>query len=335
MKREHYNIVTLDGGGFLGIISILLIEDLIASIDGFLDRVDLFGGTSTGAIISIGLASRLMNAADLINFYETKGPQVFQDYKPDLPLGLCSHFPELCYPKYTNVGQIEALKPYYGEATFDDLKNNALVTSFVLSNEKDVRWHPVAFHNLPGTPFSGVKLLDAIMSSSSPPVMFPPYPIRIPEKCWCVDGAVFANNPTSFTLAHVHRLRILEARNMDNGHLRLLSIGTGAKHNTIPFAGFGSPFEWGIYRWLNPFASSPEPRFPLPMAFWDGQSAVDDFQAEMFLGEHRYRRANPVLHEAFALDDYKAVPRLEELTREYIASSHWTSIKQWVEREFS
>src|SRR5438045_824686 len=118
MDTKHYNIITLDGGGFLGIISTLLLENLVNSIDGFLERVNLFGGTSTGAIISIGLASRLMLIPDLINFYETKGPQVFELYRPGVSLGPCLLHPELCYPKYTNAGQISVLQPYYGDATF-------------------------------------------------------------------------------------------------------------------------------------------------------------------------------------------------------------------------
>src|SRR5204863_3028878 len=129
--------------------------------------------------------------------------------------------------------------------------------------------HPLAIHSLDGTEFSRVKLLDAVMSSSSPPVMFPPYPLRTPEKSWCVDGAVFANNPTTFTLAHLHRLKVFEALNRNRSDVRLLSIGTGLKNNKISFARFGDPFQWGIYRWLNPLGVAPEPKFPLPMALWD------------------------------------------------------------------
>jgi hypothetical protein len=334
MTTKNYNIITVDGGGFHGIIPAMILDDLITSYPGFLDSVDLFGGTSTGAIISLGLASRLMMTPALISFYETKGPQVFQAYKPPGSLGMCHLHPELCYPQYTNTGQISALEPYFGTATFQDLKTSALVTTFAISNEEDRPWEPLAIHNLVVPDFLGIKLLDAVMCSSSPPVYFPPYLLPTIPKRWCVDGAVFANNPTTFTLAHVQKTKTLNLKGSQAKSVRLLAIGTGITSNTVPFAEFGHPFEWGIYRWLNPSPPKPQPEFPLPTVFWDGQSDCDDYQAGLFLGTAHYKRANVVLPKSVAIDDYAAVPEMERWTREYLRSPAWKSIKDWVKEEF-
>jgi len=344
---KNYTIITCDGGGFLGVITASLLDDLESSFPGILENVGLFGGTSTGAIITLGLGSRRMTTKDLLHFYETAGPQVFQRCQPSSGPGarpnlseglhrmlLCRMVPELCYPVYTNEGQIEVLEPYFGDATFADLKTNVLVTTFAVSNSADFQWEPLALHSLPGTHFSNVSLLDAVMCSSSPPALFPPYFLPTEPERWCVDGGVFANNPSTFTIAHLINARVLEAEGKTHDNLRLLSIGTGARRHTVPFNTFGDPFNWGIYRWMNPYPPAPEAPFPLLAAVWDGQSEVDSFQSRMILGEDRYRRANPVLPESVRLDDWQAVPKLEEWTQEYIVGEEWQAVKQWVKENF-
>ena len=54
-----YRILSLDGGGIRGIITIILMERLLERQPDWLERVDLFAGTSTDGILSLGLASGL------------------------------------------------------------------------------------------------------------------------------------------------------------------------------------------------------------------------------------------------------------------------------------
>ena len=54
-----YRILSLDGGGIRGIITIILMERLLERQPDWLELVDLFAGTSTGGILSLGLASGL------------------------------------------------------------------------------------------------------------------------------------------------------------------------------------------------------------------------------------------------------------------------------------
>lgn len=350
---QNYTIITLDGGGFHGVITAMILNDLESSFPGILENVSLFGGNSIGALNAIGLASRLMTTEDLIRFYETQGELIFQRYQPSQRGGgraageprlglseglhravLCHMLPELCYPQYTNEGWLQALEPHFGDVTIGDLKTSALVTTFVLSSADDARWGPLALHNLSGTPFLDVKLRDAIMCSASPPAMFPPYYLPTVPARWCADGALFANNPTMFTLAYALRANLSEAGGKTSTDLRVLSVGTGVNPYTIPFDNFGDPFNWGVYRWLNPYSAPPQPALPVLAAFWDGQSEVDAFQADLILGSDRYRRANVMLPEFIAIDDFQAVPQLEEWAQDYIASEEWQAIKQWVKQEF-
>jgi patatin-like phospholipase/acyl hydrolase len=48
-----YKIVTLDGGGIRGLLSLLLMKRLEAEMPDWLKEVDFFAGTSVGGIIAI------------------------------------------------------------------------------------------------------------------------------------------------------------------------------------------------------------------------------------------------------------------------------------------
>ena len=54
--KKPFVILSLDGGGCRGYMSIRLLERVCEEAPGFLDRVDLFAGTSTGSILAAFLA---------------------------------------------------------------------------------------------------------------------------------------------------------------------------------------------------------------------------------------------------------------------------------------
>ena len=77
-------MLSLDGGGVRGAISIAFLErlgKLIEEVEGrptlLSDWFDFIGGTSTGAIIAGALALGF-RAADVRTFYHTLGPKVFR-----------------------------------------------------------------------------------------------------------------------------------------------------------------------------------------------------------------------------------------------------------------
>ncbi len=56
-----YRILSLDGGGIRGIITAIILQRLNAEtgLAGWLDLADLIAGTSTGGLLSLGLAKGL------------------------------------------------------------------------------------------------------------------------------------------------------------------------------------------------------------------------------------------------------------------------------------
>ena len=72
-----FRILSLDGGGVRGAYSAGVLAEIQKSIEGkVIDYFDLITGTSTGGILAIGLGLGL-SPTDLVNFYQTKGTEIF------------------------------------------------------------------------------------------------------------------------------------------------------------------------------------------------------------------------------------------------------------------
>ena len=83
LAEKHYKILTLDGGGVRGYLSILILEKLEKALQHYLndaktigERFDLLVGTSTGGIIAAGLAIG-KSASEIKKMYENLLDKIF------------------------------------------------------------------------------------------------------------------------------------------------------------------------------------------------------------------------------------------------------------------
>lgn len=82
MSDSKFLILTCDGGGIRGLITAMLIDKLNEELN-FLDKIDLFAGTSTGGLIALGLASGLP-ISQLVDIYSISNcPNIFKPYNPE------------------------------------------------------------------------------------------------------------------------------------------------------------------------------------------------------------------------------------------------------------
>ncbi len=290
---EKYFILACDGGGIRGYLTALLIERLNQAAP-FIDRVNLFAGTSTGSILALGLA-RGFTPEDLVKLYRENGEKIFDRHteKPE-PSGrigrawdtVKGHAPEmlkhlgfnlkdLLRAKYPKEGLEQVLTAKFKAARFRDLKpgNAVVVTTLrLLSDQKS--WAPLVFHNLDvlgatentavqDGPTPDTSIVDAIMCSSAAPLYFPPH--RHPDFGYCVDGGLFANCPASIALALADRANKIKADRANKRikvDVRVLSIGTGAQLNRIeiPSSPFEKAEEFGALAWLSPLARARDPQ---------------------------------------------------------------------------
>ena len=272
-------ILSVDGGGMRGLIPAMIIQridDLIArrlsdekrppqSLSSFFD---IIAGTSTGAIIAVGLTGRkdrsrvLADPHDLIKFYLEDAAQVFRGHRWGLmrpkyePTGLKKRFAEIC-----------------GDARLSDVATNLIVPAFVGNGAFLFRGGP----NWPPGGQPNFYLRDVLLAATAAPYLFPP--VRITEigqqvTRSFIDGGLFANNPS----LHAY----LEARELfgNSRQILLVSLGTGNDFRPIDYHVARG---WGIFGWLNPRL-----KLPLIQVLMQGQSHDTHCNLQRLIPDQRW-----------------------------------------------
>ena len=311
-----YHILSLDGGGIRGYLTILLLEQLEKERPGFLEQIDLFAGTSTGSIIALALASG-KTACEVRSLYESEGKNIFHD-------SLIDNVRDLGFAlgaKFGNKNLKSILTNYFGDTKLEDLNKKVLVASFDLdhppTSDKPRMWKAKFFHNFPGQGSDGcLSVVDVALRSSAAPFYFPSYQ-------GYVDGFVVANNPSMCALAQVVKLPGEENGDStvqkDEGtavanlqDIVLMSLGTGLNPRYID----ADEADWGWIKWM--IQLSPKRQwYALPLVFmmWEGSIELANFQCRQFLG-NRFHRLDPVLPELFDIDDVKRMDLLKKVALE-------------------
>lgn len=183
--KKPFVILSLDGGGARGYMSIRLLERVAAEAPGFLDRVDLFAGTSTGSIAAAFLAGGAA-PAHAAEHYEEWCPQIFGK-----PRNVVRRAWDA---KFSNEPLKDALRTYFGDATVAQLPKHFLAPAlrvdgeassttsaevWRLSQSRAGGWRPAVFSNLPAVrgarPDVELKISDALLRSSAAPTVLPLY----------------------------------------------------------------------------------------------------------------------------------------------------------------
>jgi predicted acylesterase/phospholipase RssA len=352
-----YRILCCDGGGIRGLLTALVIRRLHSEL-GFLDRVDFYAGTSTGGIIAIGLAGGL-GIDSIVELYQRKAAEIFRrpqdlggvagqfvrdrvrefarkipNMKDEIIDSVLTYQNEMWNSKYSNEGLRKLVAGLFPtDPTLGTLpgKSKVLVTTFQLHDETSHSWRPVSLHNLatPGNDPHASHVVESVMCTSAAPTFFPPYKhIRLGH---CIDGGVFANNPSSIALATA-----LEA-GIPRDSIRLLSIGTGGTRSSmkIPhFPLFQDANAYGIMGWLFPVRAGNTPDYPLLNILFDAGVSTSELLANQVLGS-AFRRIQVPLATSIGFDDVEAMGPLKDAADAYFDSEAWPAIQAWVKRNFA
>jgi patatin-like phospholipase/acyl hydrolase len=302
-----YRILALDGGGIRGIYTAVLLDSLEHKVPGFIERADLIAGTSTGAILALGLAQG-MTPADLIAYYQKEGAKIFSRtvWHEIRDLG------ELIGAKYDNSNLIQSIHATFKERTLEDLlPRHVLISSFDLDNQATPpaprMWKPKFFHNFEGPQSDGAqKIADVALRSSAAPTYFPVYQ-------GYVDGGVVANNPSMAALAQALDSATGKQQLAD---VRLFSLGAGIAPTYVS----GDTLDWGLAQWAVLLADM----------IMEGMMGVADYECARLLGDNNYLRLAPILPTTIPLDAADKIPDL-------IAAAKNVDIAQavsWLSRNF-
>ncbi len=231
-------LLSLDGGGIRGLIEaevLIAMEDQLNKITGedraLGDRFDLIGGTSTGAILSAGLAMGL-RATQLRDFYLKYGKKIFH---PEF-------FVVRFWHKYPSKPLEDALKEVFGSDT--TLGDARLRTLLMIVSKNVTLGNTWFFVNNPAGKYFGqnrsLPLWQVVRASTAAPTYFPPQAINVTDASGkshayeFVDGGVSTyNNPSLqlFLEATEPNYRIGWATGVQN--LLLISLGAGFNDATI------------------------------------------------------------------------------------------------------
>lgn len=273
MKPFRKNVaLAVDGGGIKGVIATRALSMLEDHLHRSCHSIfSLMAGTSTGAIVSGGIACQL-SAAMLTSLYAELGEYVFRKGWRNLL------FPISRY-RYSNRPLETMLKKYVGDRKMGDLwdmahRKDLVITAFdlVANKTRFIKPWKEEYRNWP--------LAKAILASSSVPTYFPVIEGRY------VDGGVGSYSNPCY-LAAYEALNCLE---WDPAETTLISLGTGrGPHKMTP----GQADNYFAWQWISPVLG----------AFLQSADDQQVHLVDSFFGQLDFRRFQVDLQQPIEMDD--------------------------------
>ncbi|TAF64540.1 MAG: patatin [Cytophagales bacterium] len=271
MTKPDIKILSIDGGGIRGVIPCRILAFIESQIGMPLSDVfDLIAGTSTGGIISLGLASENpatqapFSAEEMLELYKENGDTIFGTRKSNFWTRLASVTPLKDLVQYTleSKGIESVLLKYFGERRLKNSLTDVFITSHDLESNR-----PFYFSSRIAKQKTEENYLvrEAARATSAAPTYFEPVLVdyKKDNDLALIDGGVLANNPA--VLAYSEAKEIFKQKNKnkkvfdpevapDDSDLPfyMLSLGTGHVRRSISGE---KAKEWGTLNWIKPLVS--------------------------------------------------------------------------------
>ena len=284
--NSTFNILSFDGGGLRGTLSIHLLKKLQNLSPNIIKTTNMISGTSTGSLIALGLAYGL-SVEEVSNLYSKENIEYIFD----------KSYSQIARPKYENDHLKEVLLRIFPEnLKLKDLGKLVIIPAFYLGDENN-SWKAMFYNNIPNSPTEDFRVVDVAMASSAAPVFFPTYERNI-------DGGIIATDPSLASI--IYSIDKTLGKSMEN--IRLLSFGTGYYYNSIK----QDTSNWGAIDWV----VSKDPDLPIISVTLEGNAQVSQIFSKKLLQDNYYR-LNPRMNRDISMDDVKAVDYLTKLAKEY------------------
>ncbi len=333
--KRTVRVLSIDGGGIRGYIPALVLAEVerrlhqLGKRKPFGTLFDFIAGTSTGSIITLGLAApkELENKAyskseaaftadQLVRMYEDHGLEIF-------PRRIFHQLQEMRHAfteKYNDGPFHELLDRYFGRRGISDSLTNILVTSYDIEKQK-----PVIMKKVPPScekkESPDYYMADAIKASSAAPTYFEPVKVSSIDgsrQHSLIDGGVFAGNPAMCAYVEAQRIYPFAANYV------VFSLGTG---DYYPHWTYEKVKNWGLLEWIQP-----SKKVPAAVILSNGQAQAVDYHLT-HLPKVEYHRLNiPINGCNEDMDD--AAPENMKCLREKaqeLLLQHESSIARMVE----
>ncbi|WP_082235162.1 CBASS cGAMP-activated phospholipase [Halobacillus massiliensis] len=284
-------MLCVDGGGIRGIIPIVVMvkieEELKQPIGKYFDVV---AGTSTGSIIGASIAlGHPMN--DVLKYYKYDARKIF---KRQARVGLLKSV-------YKDVELRELLKRVFGERLMTDVDKPLLIPAVDLTHGNPYIHRS---KDLEGG-LKPVKLWDAVLSSCSAPVYFPPN--NVGKQYLSVDGGLWANNPSLVCITEA-----LHYFQKSLNDIKILSFGTGKQQ--IEFSHNQGKY-WGLRQWMPlKFPSITAKPKLLDLALNLSSESVS-YHSRLLLNQN-YLRINKELTDEISFDEIERIEEMIDIGRQ-------------------
>jgi uncharacterized protein len=287
---EYMKMLAIDGGGIRGVFAISMLREIEREYRQPISQMfDVIAGTSTGSIIAASCAIGI-TMDDLLHNYQQYGGKIF---RKQAKVGL---FKNVYNDRYLR----KLLKNAFKEITLEEINKPLLIPAVDITHGNPFI-HRSNYGNKETEDYH-VKLWDAVLSSCSAPVYFPPN--NVENKYLSIDGGLWANNPSLVCVTEaIHFFQ----SSLENIHI--LSLGTGQQK--IDFT-LDSNKNWGVSQWL-PFhlpSLKVTPKL-LDLALHLSSESVS-YHCELLLKKH-YFRLNADLGKEVPFDKVDSMEELIDL----------------------
>ncbi|NWL48705.1 Patatin [Pseudomonas hunanensis] len=300
-RGRNFRILALDGGGLRGTFTAAVLakwDDMLRAGGGndLISHFDLVAGTSTGAILAIGLTLG-MKPREILEFYEKKGPQIFPKNRK------LRHWLK---SKHDSATLRELLTDVFGDKTLVEHSRCRLVIPTVRAKHGQAE-AIVTPHSPDRTAYRDISAVTAALASSAAPTYFDEAeydgPITLET---FLDGGVWANNPILPALAEAVRYLKIPLDRID-----VLSVGTLTSESD-----FSDQLGKGKGGWA-PHSVD---------LFFAAQEHGALALAESFLGPTRHLRVNQQTPAEIKLDDTEAIQEMAERGNE-AGKEHFAEVR--------
>lgn len=215
-------VLSLAGGGFLGLYTAVVLEALEARAgESLARRFDLLSGTSIGGLLALTLAYEIP-IARLVRLFTEHGSAVFSSRA--LPSGPLSRLFDLSRsvrgPKYSGKALREALQAEIGDKRLADALHRGVIPAVDVGLCQTKVFKTSHAPNSQGD--GSLRAVDVAMAACAAPAYFPS--VRIDRHIYA-DGGLFAVAPDQVALHELEHFM-----GVDPGRVSMLSIGTATAH---------------------------------------------------------------------------------------------------------
>jgi len=234
-----YQILSLSGGGFLGLYTAAVLAELEERSGKPLNQCfDLIAGTSIGGIIALGLAAG-RRASDIRDAFIEHGARIFPEAAPKTKAAWLLRFARnVSKPLYDAAPLRDTIEQIVGNGT----RMSDLIRPVVIPSVNLTKGGPKVFktgHHQRFVLDWRLEVADVALATSAAPTYFPAH--RIGDELFA-DGGMFANSPDMIAM---HEAEMFLGAQREDIHL--LSVGT----TTTDFAMSSSlDPDMGVMGWM-------------------------------------------------------------------------------------